>query len=156
MRNYKKVLSWIIAVCLLLTWNISVYGEQTSEKTGQRCNVVLFVQFPEDETADFFNTHQERLTYDKGSELLTGFAAYERILNGRGERNRSSLATYIDAVSEGKLKIKNVFPQYNGAKIVPITMEHSMDYYDSYEGEARFLEEAINKAEKLIDRKSVV
>lgn len=54
MRNYKKVLSWIMAVCLLLTWNISVYGEQTSEKTGQRSNVVLFVQFPEDETADFF------------------------------------------------------------------------------------------------------
>ena len=150
MRNYKKVLSWIMAVCLLLTWNISVYGEQTSEKTGQRSNVVLFVQFPEDETADFFNTHQERLTYDKGSELLTGFAAYERILNGRGERNRSSLATYIDAVSEGKLKIKNVFPQYNGAKIVPITMEHSVDYYDSYEGEARFLEEAVSKAGKLI------
>lgn len=150
MRNYKKVLSWIMAVCLLLTWNISVYGEQTSEKTGQRCNVVLFVQFPEDETADFFNTHQERLTYDKGSELLTGFAAYERILNGRGERNRSSLATYIDAVSEGKLKIKNMFPQYNGIKIVPITMEHSMDYYDSYAGEASFLQETVDKAGKII------
>jgi len=150
MRNYKKVLSWIMAVCLLLTWNISVYGEQTSEKTGQRSNVVLFVQFPEDETEDFYNTHQERLTYDKGSKLLTGFAAYERILNGKGERNRSSLSTYIDAVSEGKLKIKNVFPQYNGAKIVPITMEHSVDYYDSYAGEARLLEEAVSKAGKMI------
>lgn len=150
MRNIQKVLSWIMAVCLLLTWNITVYGEQTSEKTGQRSNVVLFVQFPEDETADFFNTHQERLTFDKGSELLSGFAAYERILNGRGERNRSSLATYIDAVSEGKLKIKNVFPQYNGVQIVPITMEHSVDYYDSYAGEARLLEEAVSKAGKMI------
>lgn len=73
----------------------------------------------------------------KAPSLLTGFAAYERILNGRGERNRSSLSIYIDAVSEGKLKIKNVFPQYNDAKIVPITMEHSVDYYDSYAGEAR-------------------
>lgn len=150
MKNIQKIVLWVMAVCLLFTWNISVSGEQNSKKTGQRCNVVLFVQFPEDKTEDYFNTHQERLIYEKKSELLTGFAAYDRILNGKGERNRSSLSTYIDAISEGKLKINHIFPQYDGAKIIPITMEHSVDYYDSYAGEARLLEEAVSKAGKMI------
>lgn len=150
MKRIQRILLWITAVCLFLTWNIPVYGEETSEEAGQRCNVVLFVQFPEDQQEDYFNSHSERLTYDKGSELLTGFDAYERILNGKGERNRSSLSTYIDAISEGKLKIKNVFPQYDSARIVPITMDHAVDYYDSFSGEAGFLEEAVSKAKKMI------
>ena len=149
MKGIQKILLWITAVCLFLTWNIPVYGEETSRETEQRCNVVLFVQFPEDEREDFFNTHKEGSAVNPSLQL-TGFSAYERILNGRGERNRSSLSTYIDAVSEGKLKIKNIFPQYDGSKIVPITMDHAAGDYDSFAGEARFLEEAVNKAKGMI------
>ncbi|MBS7008416.1 hypothetical protein [Anaerostipes sp.] len=150
MNHIKKVILWIMAVCIFFAWSISVNGEQTLKQAGQRCNVVLFVQFPEDEKEDYFNSHQESLSYDGNSELLAGFDAYERILNGKGEKNRTSLATYIDAISEGKLNIKNLFSQYRGEKIIPITMDHNADYYDSYSGEVQFLDETIRKAKNVI------
>ena len=95
-------------------------GTYTTERSsGNFANVVVFVDFQDTD----HTTHDGCfMNFDRTGELFDGSQECPR-----------GLSEYLSHISYGKLKVDNIFPQYdeNQGKIIPYTLSGSADSYDA-------------------------
>lgn len=123
--NLKKILSSLLALCLgvSLPGGLSAPAQAAGTGAVQTANVVVVVDF-----ADTVHTeHSEFSCLDKNpSSLVDSFS---------GDSARS-MKNYIAAVSGGRLRVSNIFPQYNEA-------DQTLPRYRLPRGESYYVEQGM-------------
>ena len=105
----------------------------SAPSTGNFANVVLFVDF-----ADTDHTSHQYCLKDVEKTL--------DLFNG-SESSPCGMRQYISNISYGQLTVDNIFPQYDGEKIVPYTLSGNADSYDgdSLNTDFSIIKEALQK-----------
>lgn len=75
--------------------------------------------------------------------------AFEQLFNGDAN-NLRTLKQYMERVSGGKIKLMNYFPQYDGAKMVPIKLNNDASYYAGTTNEPKLIKEVADKLDTVL------
>lgn len=113
----KKVLYIICCISLIIcSASVSFAKEAT---TGNIANVVVCVRLAGDDT-DRFQTDTQKLMmlYDDTTDLYSLYN-YDY-----------SFKAYIKEISRGMLNVENIFPQYDGSVITPLTLSRNLSSSD--------------------------
>ena len=111
----KKIISisLIITIIGLITIPLITNAKTSDKEKEQFANVVLFAYFKGDtEGRDYLINNTQKML---------------EMYNGTGEL---SVKGYLNKISYGKFELKNIFPQYDGNKIIPYELPCSIDGLD--------------------------
>lgn len=111
----KKIISisLIITIIGLITIPLITNAKTSDKEKEQFANVVLFAYFKGDtEGRDYLINETQNML---------------KMYNGTGEL---SVKGYLNKISYGKFELKNIFPQYDGNKIIPYELPCSIDGLD--------------------------
>lgn len=111
----KKIISisLIITIIGLITIPLITNAKTSDKEKEQFANVVLFAYFKGDtEGRDYLINNTQNML---------------EMYNGTGEL---SVKGYLNKISYGKFELKNIFPQYDGNKIIPYELPCSIDGLD--------------------------
>lgn len=111
----KKIISisLIITIIGLITIPLITNAKTSDNEKEQFANVVLFAYFKGDtEGRDYLINNTQKML---------------EMYNGTGEL---SVKGYLNKISYGKFELKNIFPQYDGNKIIPYELPCSIDGLD--------------------------
>lgn len=111
----KKIISisLIITIIGLITVPLITNAKTSDKEKEQFANVVLFAYFKGDtEGRDYLINNTQNML---------------EMYNGTGEL---SVKGYLNKISYGKFELKNIFPQYDGNKIIPYELPCSIDGLD--------------------------
>ena len=114
MQKIRKCLCIIIST-LMIWGSLSINSFAKDLTTGMMANVIVCVRFSDDST-DRFETETDRILmlYNDTTDLYS-YMPYDY-----------SFKAYINEISRGKLNVVNTFPQYDGEKIVPLTLNSTL------------------------------
>ena len=111
----KKIISisLIITIIGLITIPVITNAKTSDKEKEQFANVVLFAYFKGDtEGRDYLINNTQNML---------------EMYNGTGEL---SVKGYLNKISYGKFELENIFPQYDGNKIIPYELPCSIDGLD--------------------------
>lgn len=119
---YKKLL---LVIVMLLSIIVTVPFEHSNDikaatnNVKEMANVVIFAYFQDSTNKDYFNNIKT------GSQ--TNGQWIQSLYNGSQGR---SLTNYINTISNGKLKVHNIFPQYDAqtGKINALELKYNENY----------------------------
>lgn len=114
MKKTRKFLCIILSV-LMITGTLNLLSFAKDATTGKLGNVIVCVRFADD-TSDRFATETDRILklYNDTTDLYS-YMPYDY-----------SFKAYINEISRGLLDVENTFPQYDGEKIVPLTLHSTL------------------------------
>ncbi|MGN1479036.1 MAG: hypothetical protein ACI4XH_04660, partial [Acutalibacteraceae bacterium] len=117
-KALKNIALVIFSLIICVSSQIPAFSADSSAKT--MANLIVFVRFADDAETNVFESTTDRILrmYNDTTDVYPTY------------KIDYSFKAYINAISRGKLDVNNIFPQYDGEIITPLTLSSAKSAYD--------------------------
>ena len=127
-KALKNIALVIFSLIICVSSQIPSFSADSSAKA--MANLIVFVRFADDAETNVFESTTDRILrmYNDTTDVYPTY------------KIDYSFKAYINAISRGKLQVNNIFPQYDGEIITPLTLSSAKSAYD----DSAVLQEVVN------------